>query len=122
MNTCYLIFSICIISQTLIVQNFNNPMKFFPAKTGDIWEYFYSDPPYSDTLQLISTKDSIDEQGTIHLWQTSEFIKNMIRMNNGKPFNHVQTWFYLKNNLFLPTVCIFLDKSGHSGIPKLINL
>jgi len=49
-------------------------MKFFPAKTGDIWEYFYSDPPYSDTLQLISTKDSIDEQGTIHLWQTSEFI------------------------------------------------
>lgn len=74
MNTCYLIFSICIISQTLIAQNFNDPMKFFPAKTGDIWEYFYSDPPYSDTLQLISTKDSIDEKGSIHLWQTSGFI------------------------------------------------
>ncbi|HRN27915.1 MAG TPA: T9SS type A sorting domain-containing protein [Ignavibacteriaceae bacterium] len=74
MNTCYLIFSICIINQTLIAQNFNDPMKFFPAKTGDIWEYFYSDPPYSDTLQLIITKDSVDEEGSIHLWQTSGFI------------------------------------------------
>lgn len=45
-------------------------------------------------------------------------LQNMIR----KAINHRQKPFYLKNNLFLPSVSIFLDKTGHSGIPKFINL
>lgn len=74
MKLYYFIISLILFGKITTAQTFDDPMKFFPAKTGDIWEYFYSDPPYSDTLQLISTKDSVDEQGSIHLWQTSGFI------------------------------------------------
>lgn len=66
---------LCVTINTFsIAQTFDDPLKFFPAKNGDMWEYFYYDSPYTDTLQLYSVKDSVDEQGTIHLWQTSEFI------------------------------------------------
>ncbi|MBK7500732.1 MAG: T9SS type A sorting domain-containing protein [Ignavibacteriales bacterium] len=74
MKLYYLITCIMLMSVINFAQLYNDPMKFFPAQTGDMWEYFYYDAPYSDTLQLFSVKDSVDEQGVIHLWQSSGFI------------------------------------------------
>ena len=74
MKLYYLIACIMFISVINFAQLYDDPMKFFPAQTGDMWEYFYYDAPYSDTLQLFSVKDSVDEQGVIHLWQSSGFI------------------------------------------------
>lgn len=56
------------------------------------------------------------------LWQMSDLAWNILRKDMRKPINQPQKPFYLKNNLFLPSVSIFLDKSEHSGIPKSVNL
>jgi hypothetical protein len=74
MKLNYFFISIILISKITLAQSFDDSMKFFPAKVGDMWEYFYYDSPYSDTLQLFSIKDSVDAEGFIHLWQTSGFI------------------------------------------------
>lgn len=74
MKLYYLIISIALMSKINFTQTFDDPMKFFPVKAGDMWEYFYYDSPYRDTLQLFSIKDSVDEQGGVHLWQASGFI------------------------------------------------
>lgn len=74
MKLYYFIISVILFGKITTAQTFDDPMKFFPANSGDMWEYFYYDSPYSDTLQLFSVKDSIDAQGNIHLWQTSGFI------------------------------------------------
>lgn len=65
------IFCIVVINNVLFTQTFNDPLKFFPAKTGDMWEYFYYDSPYSDTIQTTTTKDSSDENRNIFSWQSS---------------------------------------------------
>jgi hypothetical protein len=56
------------------------------------------------------------------LWQKSDLAWNILQKDMRKPINHPQKPFYVKNNLFLPSVSIFLDKTGFSGIPKSVNL
>ena len=47
----------------------------FPHKTGDMWEYFYSDGPmYVDTLQNFTIFDSTDSKGIIYIHQHARFI------------------------------------------------
>jgi hypothetical protein len=56
------------------------------------------------------------------LRQKSDLVWNILQKDIRKPINHPQKPFYVKNNLFLPSVSIFLDKTGFSGIPKSVNL
>lgn len=51
-----------------------DPLKYFPYKTGDMWEYFWYDTQFPDTLQNFNIKDSIDAKGNIYLWQSARFI------------------------------------------------
>lgn len=51
-----------------------DPLKYFPYKTGDMWEYFWYDTQFPDTLQNFNIKDSIDAEGNIYLWQSARFI------------------------------------------------
>jgi hypothetical protein len=52
----------------------DDPLKYFPYKIGDMWEYFWYDTQYPDTLQNFNIKDSIDAEGNIYVWQSARFI------------------------------------------------
>jgi len=63
-----------IIAPQLKAQDTTKPF-YFPHKTGDMWEYFYSDGPmYVDTLQNFTIFDSTDSKGIIHIRQHARFI------------------------------------------------
>ncbi|MDR3611517.1 MAG: T9SS type A sorting domain-containing protein [Ignavibacteriaceae bacterium] len=47
---------------------------YFPHKTGDIWEYLYSEVPYVDTIQNFTIFDSTDSKGIVHITQHARFI------------------------------------------------
>lgn len=59
---------------SMIFAQEDDPLKYFPYKTGDMWEYFWSDIQYPDTLQNFNIKDSIDAEGNIYVWQSARFI------------------------------------------------
>ena len=62
-----------IIASQLKAQDTTKPF-YFPHKTGDMWEYFYSEVPYADTLQNFTIFDSTDSNGIIHIRQHARFI------------------------------------------------
>lgn len=51
-----------------------DPLKYFPYKTGDMWEYFLYDLQYPDTSQTFNIMDSTDTEGNIYVKQTSRRI------------------------------------------------
>ncbi len=46
-----------------------HPLDFFPYKTGDMWEYFWDDFQYPDTVQNFNIHDSVDSGGNNYLTQ-----------------------------------------------------
>lgn len=51
-----------------------DPLKYFPYKAGDMWEYYWDDQQYPDTLQNFNVVDSIDGEGNIFVLQSARFI------------------------------------------------
>ncbi|MCH8942672.1 MAG: T9SS type A sorting domain-containing protein [Bacteroidetes bacterium] len=73
------------ISQVFISAQENDALKYFPHKTGDMWEYSYSDGPYFGTLQNFNIKDSTDSEGNIYITQSARFInpiESPVLLNN----------------------------------------
>ena len=64
---------VILLSSNSIAQNVD-PVSFFPYKTGDMWEYFWDDSQYPDTLQNLNIHDSVDAEGNIYLTQFGRFI------------------------------------------------
>lgn len=62
----------------LVFAQEEDPLKYFPYKTGDMWEYFWYDTQFPDTLQNFNIKDSIDAEGNIYLWQSARFINPIL--------------------------------------------
>ena len=62
-----------IIAPQLKAQDTTKPF-YFPHKTGDMWEYLYSEVPYADTVQNFTIFDSTDSNGIIHIRQHARFI------------------------------------------------
>jgi hypothetical protein len=62
-----------IIAAQLKAQDTTKPF-YFPHKTGDMWEYFYSEVPYVDTIQNFTIFDSTDSNGIVHITQHARFI------------------------------------------------
>lgn len=52
----------------------DDPLKYFPYKTGDMWEYYLYDLQYPDTSQTFNIMDSTDTQGNIYVKQISRRI------------------------------------------------
>jgi hypothetical protein len=58
----------------LTAQDTTKPF-YFPHKTGDMWEYIWSEyPNYKDTLQNFIILDSTDSRGIIHITQHARSI------------------------------------------------
>lgn len=68
------IFFILVILYSIGFAQNTDALKFFPYKTGDIWEYIWYDPQYPDTLQNFNIKDSLDSDGNIFVTQSARFI------------------------------------------------
>ncbi len=47
----------------------DNPLKYFPYKIGDMWEYYFDDLEYPDTVQVFNINDSVDAEGNIYITQ-----------------------------------------------------
>ena len=58
-----ILFPICLLAQV------ENPLEYFPIKTGNMWEYYFDDLQYPDTVQVFNIKDSVDSEGNIYLTQ-----------------------------------------------------
>jgi hypothetical protein len=74
MKLYYFFISIILISKITLAQLFDDPLKYFPYKTGDMWEYYWDDSQYPDTLQNFNIKDSVDAEGNIYVTQSARFI------------------------------------------------
>lgn len=113
MKLYYFIISIILFGKIITAQTFDDPMKFFPANAGDMWEYLLSDPPsYFDTVQTLSLKDSIDEDNTKYLWQTT------FAINPHVLFDNIQYWIDSSFNVytyFLDTIAIVYKLSAYGG-------
>ena len=46
-----------------------NPLDYFPTKTGNMWEYYFSDLEYPDTEQVFNINKLIDSVGNIYVTQ-----------------------------------------------------
>lgn len=51
-----------------------DPLKYFPYKTGNMWEYYFDDLEYPDTVQVFNIKDSVDAEGNIYVTQIARRI------------------------------------------------
>ena len=58
----------------LTIAQTEDPLEYFPHKIGDMWEYFWYDLEYPDTLQNFTISDSIDAEGNIYITQSARFI------------------------------------------------
>jgi len=67
------IFCYIILSSTMLAQT-EDPLEYFPYKTGNMWEYFWYDLEYPDTLQNFNISDSVDAEGNIYVTQSARFI------------------------------------------------
>lgn len=67
-------FIVFILFSSLLFAQENEALKYFPYKTGDMWEYFWYDLQFPDTLQNFNIKDSVDADGNIFVTQYSRFI------------------------------------------------
>lgn len=74
MKFYYPIVILILISENTLTQSFENPLKYFPHKTGDMWEYFFNDLEYPDTVQTFNIKDSVDAGGNIYVTQCARRI------------------------------------------------
>lgn len=115
MKFYYFIISITLISQIVFAQPFNDPMKFFPAKTGNMWEYFYYDMPYTDTLQTITLKDSIDLDGKVYIWNESHFINPISPpVLTGSNYYEIDTAYNVKG-FYEDTTAILFKLAANQG-------
>lgn len=74
-NKVKLFLIILLLPINLTIAQTENPLDFFPFKTGNVQEYLYSDGPmYRDTIQVFTVFDSTDIEGNIYLKQTGRFI------------------------------------------------
>jgi len=62
-------FILFLILTSLTFSQTEDPLKYFPYKTGDMWEYYFDDLEYPDTVQMFNIKDSIDFEGNIFVTQ-----------------------------------------------------
>src|SRR3989339_1017801 len=58
----------------LTIAQTEDPLEYFPHKTGDMWEYFWYDLEFPDTLQNFNISDSVDAEGYIYVTQSARFI------------------------------------------------
>src|SRR3990170_768958 len=58
----------------LTIAQTEDPLEYFPHKTGDMWEYFWYDLEYPDTLQNFTISDSVDAEGNIYVTQSARSI------------------------------------------------
>jgi Secretion system C-terminal sorting domain len=52
-----------------------NPLEYFPTKTGNMWEYYFDDLEYPDTEQVFNINKFVDSLGNIYLTQSARRIK-----------------------------------------------
>lgn len=93
-----------IVLYTFTFAQVDDPLKYFPYKTGDMWEYFLYDVEYPDTSQTFNISDSIDTAGNIYITQFSRRI-NPIQ----PPFMFADTAVFIIDksfNVFCPTCAI----------------
>jgi hypothetical protein len=92
----------------LIAQDTTKPF-YFPHKTGDMWEYRFSEygDPFSsfDTIQVFTISDSIDSNGIIHLVQYARAI------NPTKP----TFFFFDTTSYWIDTARYYVYGSSASG-------
>jgi hypothetical protein len=89
-----LLFFLFIINLDIVAQ-IDDPLKYFPYKTGDMWEYYLYDLQYPDTSQTFNIMDSTDTQGNIYVKQISRRI-NPIQ----PPFLFPDTAIYIIDTSF----------------------
>ncbi len=64
-----------ILSSTHFYSQVLDTTNWFPYKTGNMWEYYVIEEiSLVDTFQIFNIKDSVDENGIIHLTQYSRYI------------------------------------------------
>jgi len=63
-----------LLASILTVATAQPPESFFPHNTGDMWEYFWVEPGYPDTLQSFMFQDSVGIDGRIYATKDSRFI------------------------------------------------
>jgi hypothetical protein len=88
----------------------DDPLKFFPHKTGDMWEYHFFEwgepTSWYDTLQIFTIFDSTDSKGIIHIKQYSRSIN---------PIKYPDTLRY-----WIDTINYYVYGSGIHGDNTLI--
>jgi len=62
-------FIIFLLLTSLTIAQSEDPLKYFPYQTGNMWEYYFDDIEYPDTVQVFNIKDSIDAEGNIYVKQ-----------------------------------------------------
>jgi hypothetical protein len=55
-----------------------DPLSFFPYNTGNMWEYYWVEPGYPDTLQSFMVRDSIGIGGQIYTTKDSRWINPVV--------------------------------------------
>lgn len=68
------IINLILLTPILVIAQTEDPLEYFPHKTGDMWEYFWYDLEYPDTLQNFNIRDSLDAEGNIYVTQSARFI------------------------------------------------
>jgi len=63
------IFILFLVLTSLTIAQTEDPLKYFPYKTGNMWEYYFDDLEYPDTVQVFNIKDSVDSDGNIYVRQ-----------------------------------------------------
>jgi hypothetical protein len=60
---------------SLVAQEITKPFE-FPHKSGDMWEYLYTEfgTPNKETVQVLTVSDSMDSQGVIYVTQHAKRI------------------------------------------------
>ena len=118
MKLYLIIINITVMSVITFAQTYDDPSKFFPAKTGDMWEYFYYDSPYSDTLQTVTMNDSIDEQGTVFIRQLT------CKINPNELISNNLYWIDTLNNVhgyYRDTISIIYKLASSQGTQWVIR-
>ena len=59
---------------SIVFAQVENPLEYFPTKTGNMWEYFFADTEYPDTEQVFNINKLIDSEGNIYLTQSARRI------------------------------------------------
>lgn len=68
------LFIIILVLTSLAFAQTEDPLKYFPYKTGNMWEYYFDDLEYPDTVRVFNIKDSVDTEGNIYVTQIARRI------------------------------------------------